>query len=79
MEEQISGRGWVSEGEGEAMIACPVCGEELDLELEVPVGTLWDLLIGGLTCLACGTGEIGVIHPSTPRTVRTDDGSPTRS
>jgi hypothetical protein len=45
-------------------LPCPVCGEELDLELEVPVCMLWDLMVGGITCLACGTGEIGVIHPS---------------
>jgi hypothetical protein len=46
------------------MMPCPVCGAPLDLELEVPVGTLWDLLVGGITCLNCGTGEIGIIHPS---------------
>jgi hypothetical protein len=46
------------------MMPCPVCGAPLDLELEVAVGTLWDLLVGGITCLGCGTSEIGVIHPS---------------
>jgi len=45
-------------------LPCPVCGAPLDLELEVPVGTLWDLVVGEITCLACGTGDIGVIHPS---------------
>jgi len=50
------------------MIACPVCGEELDLELEVPVGTLWDLMVGGVICLRCGS-ETGVIHDSAPQHV----------
>jgi hypothetical protein len=63
MEEQISHRGWISKGEGEAMTPCPVCGEPLDLELEEPVGTLWDLVVGGITCLGCAA-EIGVIHPA---------------
>jgi hypothetical protein len=35
----------------------------------VPVGTLWDLMVGCITCLNCGTGEIGIIHPSTPQHV----------
>jgi transcription elongation factor Elf1 len=50
------------------MIACPVCGEGLDLELEVPVGTLWDLMVGGVICGNCGR-EIGVIHPATVQPV----------
>jgi hypothetical protein len=69
VEEEISRRGWVAEGKGEAMIVCPVCGAPLDLELEVPVGTLWDLMVGCIACLNCGTGEIGIIHPSAPQHV----------
>jgi rRNA maturation protein Nop10 len=46
------------------MIACPVCGEEL----EGPVRTLWDLMVGLVTCVNCGS-ETGVIHPSAPQPV----------